>query len=110
VKYTTVVVRVMPDFAPVCVSSKAGNGVTVDNRPPVNRINVGSIFGPTLRTAATPSLVLAMRVTTRCPTELPGATAGSDVVAESGDISATVQRLRLQSARTILTATRLNDG
>src|SRR6476469_8851305 len=81
VKYTMGVVRATPVLAPAWVSRSAGNGVTDDSRPPVSRIKVGSIRGPTLRITAMPSAVLAIRVTTRCPSELPGRMLGSLIAA-----------------------------
>src|SRR5258705_7284100 len=83
VKYTMGVVRVTPVFAPVWLSRSAGNGVRDASRPPVSRIKVGSIRGPTLRITVMPSAVLAMRVTTRCRRELPGRMLGSLIAAAS---------------------------
>ena len=45
VKYTSALVRVLPDLAPMCVMTTAGNGQTEETRPRVSRSRVGSTAG-----------------------------------------------------------------
>src|ERR1700722_2232763 len=79
VKYTSALVRVMPDLAPTCFKTTAGKGQTEETRPRVIRIRVGSTREPMSRRKRRPIGDRATRVTIRWATERPGDTAGTDM-------------------------------
>ena len=79
VKYTSALVRVLPDFAPTCVKTTAGKGQTEETRPRVSRIRVGSSREAMSRPKRRPSGERTTRLTIRWATERPRGTAGTDM-------------------------------
>src|ERR1700733_10077551 len=76
VKYTSALVRVMPDLAPTCVITMAGKGQTEETRPCVRRSSVGSTREPMSRRKRRPSGERATPATIRWAIERPGSTTG----------------------------------
>src|ERR1700722_15967951 len=79
VKYTSALVRILPDLAPKCVITMAENGQTEQTRPRVSRSRVGSTRAPTSRRKRRPSGDTATQLAIRWATERPGFTAGTDM-------------------------------
>src|SRR5580693_21719 len=79
VKYTSALVRVLPDLAPTCVITTAGNGQTEETRPRVSRSRVGSTREPMSRRKRRPSDEAATRLAIRWAIERPGFTTGTDM-------------------------------
>src|ERR1700744_2514101 len=79
VKYTSALVRVLPDLAPTCVKTTAGKGQTEETRPRVSRMRVGSTREAMSRPKRVPSAERNTRLTIRWATERPGDTAGTDM-------------------------------
>src|ERR1700743_1342132 len=77
VKYTSALLRVLPDVAPTCAIATEGKGQTEDTRPRVSRIRVGSIRAPMSRTKRRPSAERAILLTIRWAIERPGFTSGT---------------------------------
>src|SRR4029077_837944 len=72
VKNTSALVRVLPDLAPTCVITTAGNGQTEETRPRVSRSRVGSMRAPKSPTNRRPGGETATRLTIRWAIERPG--------------------------------------
>src|ERR1700761_3253194 len=77
VKYTSALVRALPDLAPTRVITTAGNGQTGDTRPRVSRSSVGSTREPMSRRKRRPSGETPTRPASRWAIERPGLTAGT---------------------------------
>src|ERR1700733_5069111 len=79
VKYTTTLVRVLPDLAPTWVTTTAGKGHTQETRPRVSRSSVGSSREAMSRPKRRPSGETTTRPTNRWATERPRFTVGTDM-------------------------------